>query len=100
VDRELTVGGTCSAANWSEVAQRLIARRQNRDLARALLVSYGLVIEPVYDVDGERAAVLWRAGSGLSLADRLCLATAERLAATVWTADTAWGNSSTSRQVR
>lgn len=100
VDRELTSGGACSAANWSEVAQKLIARSQNWDLARVLLLSYGLVIEPVYDVDAERAAALWRSGSGLSLADRLCLATAERLTATVWTADTAWGSSATIRQVR
>ena len=48
----------------------------------------------------ERAAALWRRGSGLSLADRLCLATAHRLSAVVWTADTAWGTGEPVRQVR
>ncbi|MGH8889359.1 MAG: PIN domain-containing protein [Acidothermaceae bacterium] len=100
VDRQLTKGGVCCAANWSEVAQKLLVRSQNWDLARGLLLSYGLIVEPVFDVDAERAAAMWRLGSGLSLADRLCLATARRLAATVWTADPAWGTSASVRQVR
>ncbi len=100
VERELDAGGACSAANWSEVAQRLLAHRRDWGVARGLLVSFGLRIEPVYADDAELAAKLWRAGSGLSLADRLCLATARRLEATVWTADSAWGASETVRHVR
>ena len=100
VERELLTGGACSAANWSEVGQKLLSRDQDWDLARGLILGYPLVVEPVYDVDADRAARLWRAGSGLSLADRLCLATAERLNATVWTADSAWGSSKRVRQVR
>jgi len=50
--------------------------------------------------DAELAARLWRTGSGLSLADRLCLATGRRLEATVWTADSAWGSADGVRQVR
>jgi ribonuclease VapC len=100
VERALVPGGRCSAVNWSETAQKLIAHDQDWDLSRALLESYGLTVEPVVADDAERAARLWRANSGLSLADRLCLATAERLAATVWTADAAWGTSSNIRQVR
>jgi len=100
VERELTTGGACSAANWSETAQKIIAHERDWDLAGGLLLSYSLVIEPVGREDAELAAQLWRAGSGLSLGDRLCLATARRLAATVWTADSAWGSSDTVRQVR
>ena len=100
VERALAKGGRCSAANWSETAQKLIAHEQDWGLSRALLHSYGLAVEPVLAADAERAARLWRAGSGLSLADRLCLATAERLEATVWTADAAWGSSTKIRQIR
>ena len=67
---------------------------------QGLLLSYGLRVEPVLAEDAEAAARLWRAGSGLSLADRLCLATAQRLGATVWTADGAWGASERVRQIR
>jgi ribonuclease VapC len=100
VERELILGGACSAANWSEVAQKLIAHGQDWDQIQALLLSYPLQVEPVLQPDAELAARLWRRGSGLSLGDRLCVATAQRLDATVWTADTAWGSSNTVKQVR
>ncbi len=61
VEQELLSGGACSAVNWSETAQRLLASGQD-----------------------------WG----------LCLATAARLEATVWTADTAWGPSRRVRQIR
>ena len=99
VERELLVGGVCSAANWSETAQ-IVARRRDWSLARSLLLSYPLSIEPVLLVDAERAAQLWASGSGLSLGDRLCLATGERMEALVWTADTSWGAGGRMRQIR
>ncbi len=100
VERELLAGGCCSAANWSEVAQKVL--RHNRDwaLARALLHGYDVVVEPVTSRDAELAASMWRPGTALSLADRLCLAAAERLDAVVWTADTAWGRTGRVRQIR
>lgn len=100
VEAALTTGGVCSAVNWSETAQKVLSRGADWDAARGLLASYGVTVEPVVAADAERAARLWRSGSGLSLADRLCLATAERLSATVWTADAAWGSSEQVRQVR
>jgi len=100
VERELVVGGVCSAANWSEVAQKLVAHDQDWELSRGLLMSYELRVEPVTAADAERAARLWRSGDGLSLADRLCLATGERLGASIWTADTAWGSSDAVHQIR
>ena len=78
----------------------LIAHGQDWDLSRALLFTYGLRVEPVLATDAERAARLWRPGSGLSLADRMCLATAARLEAIVWTADAAWGTADPVRQIR
>jgi ribonuclease VapC len=100
VETELGRGGFCSAANWSEVAQKVIAMGGDWNLAMGVLLSYPLDVEPVLRQDAEEAATRWRRGSGLSLADRLCLATASRLGATVWTADTAWGTASPIRQIR
>jgi ribonuclease VapC len=100
VEEVLSAGGRCSAVNWSETAQKVRSRAADWSLARGVLQSYGVLVEPVSVEDAELAAQLWRAGSGLSLADRICLATAERLDATVWTADAAWGRDGRVRQVR
>ena len=67
---------------------------------KALLQSYGLAVEPVLAVDAELAAMSWRPGIGLSLADRLCLALGQRLGAEVWTADLSWGNGHGIKQIR
>ncbi|MCW2529889.1 MAG: type toxin-antitoxin system VapC family toxin [Pseudonocardiales bacterium] len=99
-EQYLADGGRCSAANWSETAQKVRARDADWDLARALLLSYGLTVEPVTEADAELAARTWKYGSGLSLADRFCLATADRLDAVVVTADSAWGSTGRVRQVR
>jgi PIN domain nuclease of toxin-antitoxin system len=88
----LEQGGVVSAANWSEVAQKVRAAGADWDVARGLLLGYALVVEPVTREDAERAAARWRAGVGLSLADRLCLALGDRLGADVWTADAAWAS--------
>ena len=100
VAEELESGGRCSAANWSEVAQKVLAAGGEWELVTGLLLSYPLDVEPVLRSDAEAAARRWVRGSGLSLADRLCLATAERLNAIVWTADTAWGTADPIRQIR
>ncbi len=100
VERALLDGGTCGAANWSEVAQKIASHGRDWRLSGALLESYGLWVEPVTRDDGERAASLWSPGSGWSLADRLCMALGDRLDATVWTADRSWGDRSGVRQIR
>lgn len=86
----LMEGGACGAANWAEVAQKTRAAGGDWGLVRGLLQSYELVVEPVTATDAELAARLWRSGEGLSLADRLCLALADRLSATALTADAQW----------
>ena len=100
VETALLTGARCGAASWSEVAQKVRAAGRDWDLVRALLLSSPTSIEPVVADDAEWAARRWRAGEGLSLADRLCLALAERMDATVLTADRSWGASERVRQIR
>lgn len=100
VEEQLVDGAVCGAANWSEVAQKVRAAGGNWDLARALLWSYALDVEPVTVDDAEWAARRWHRGEGLSLADRLCLALATRLGVEVLTADATWGSGKGIRQIR
>ena len=100
VESALAEATRCGAANWSEVAQKVLSAERDWDLVRALLMSYDLTIEPVSAEDGEWAAQRWQPGEGLSLGDRLCLALAHRSGADVLTADTAWGAASPVRQIR
>jgi ribonuclease VapC len=91
VRQHLRAGGMISAANWSEVAQKVKHRGGDWATARGLLLSYPISVEPVTAADAERAADLWQPGAGLSLGDRLCLALASRSGHRVLTADVAWG---------
>ena len=100
VERALGDATVCSAVNWSEVAQKIRGAGGDWSVAAALLASYGLATVDATAADGERAAALWQRGSGLSLADRFCLALADRLDVEVWTADRAWGTSGRVRQIR
>lgn len=100
VEAQLASGAACGAANWSEVAQKIIAAGRDWELAGALLASYELVVESVTVDDAEWAARRWRAGEGLSLADRLCLALAARTRTTAWTADATWGKAKGIHQIR
>lgn len=100
VEAALARDARCGAANWSELAQKVLSGGRDWNLVKALLVSYGVRVEPVVDDDAEWAAHRWRRGEGLSLADRLCLALGERLDAEVLTADKAWGASGRIVQIR
>src|ERR1019366_5343311 len=48
-------------------------------------------LEPVTVEAAEQAAITWARASGMSLADRLCLAVGHHFDAIVWTADNSWG---------
>jgi ribonuclease VapC len=100
VETALEEGGMCSTANWSEVAQKILSKGKDWSLVKGLLSTFELSIEPVTEADAERAAKRWRKGEALSLGDRLCLALADRKAATVWTADKDWGDFAPVRQIR
>ncbi|MGV1034601.1 MAG: PIN domain-containing protein [Microbacteriaceae bacterium] len=99
VHTALRDGARCGAANWSEVAQKVRSASGDWQLAATLLRSFNIAIEPVAEADAETAATLWRAGSGLSLADRLCIALAERLDTCALTADSAWAAQSSRAQL-
>lgn len=100
VEDSMGDGPICGAANWSEVAQKVRGAGRDWELVRALLVSYDVRVEPVTADDAEWAARRWRRAEGLSLADRLCLALAERVDADVLTADATWGAGGRIRQIR
>ena len=100
VEGALDEGCWCSAANWSEVAQKVLASERDWGLVRALLLSYELTVEPVEIDDAEWAARRWVRAEGLSLADRLCLALATRLGELALTADTTWGTAAPAQQIR
>lgn len=79
-----------SSLNWSEFYQKSLAHGVDvRDL-RSDLEAVGLLVVPFDVEDAERAATLWQAGNGLSLADRACLALGVRQGIPVWTCDRAW----------
>jgi PIN domain nuclease of toxin-antitoxin system len=99
VEAELESGALCGAANRSEVAQKVPAVDRDWHLARALLFSYELDVEPVVVQDAEWAALRWQRGEGLSLADRLCLALSERVDIDVLTANASWGIAGRIRQI-
>jgi PIN domain nuclease of toxin-antitoxin system len=84
------IDGVIGAANWSEVLQKARQHGADPELVARLLASLGLEVADVVEADAVRAAVLWRAGSALSLADRLCMALGLRLGAPVATGDSAW----------
>ena len=100
VEGALVSDSRCGAANWSEVARRVLGTGRDWDQARALLESYEVRVEPVVRDDAEWAARRWRPGEDLSLADRLCLALGERLDAEIFTADRSWGRSGRIVQIR
>ena len=79
-----------SSANWSEVIQKSLARDADVSNLRADLESLGLEIVAFDAEDAEQAAQMWAAGSGLSLADRACLALARRRGVPAWTTDSQW----------
>ena len=88
----LLMEGVIGAANWSEVLQKSRQHGAPAHIVGRLLVSFGLTVHEVTRADAEAAADLWRPGTGLSLADRLCLALGVRMERPVATADGAWAD--------
>ena len=88
----LLMEGIIGAANWSEELQKATQHGVPAELVGRLLASFGLRVRDVTRQDGEGAAALWRRGSGISLADRLCLALGLRLGLPVATADGRWAD--------
>jgi len=87
----LLMEGLIGAANWSEVLQKARQHGVRASVVARLLASFGLQVVDVTADDAQIAAELWRAGTSLSLGDRLCLALGLRLRLDVATADGTWG---------
>ena len=91
-----------SSVNWSEVAQKSLARGVEVGGLRDDLTALGLILAPFTTRDAEDTALLRESTEdlGLSLADRACLALAGRLETEALTTDQAWsGVSSVSVRV-
>jgi PIN domain nuclease of toxin-antitoxin system len=85
-------GAAISAVNWSEVYHRAVEHGVDVAGLRADVEGLGVEIVPFSADDAERAAELVPVTRerGLSLADRACLALADRLGLPVVTADRSW----------
>jgi ribonuclease VapC len=81
-----------STVNWSEVLRRSMQRGVGGGDLREALLAGGVEIVAFDESDAATAACLWSRTRhlGLSLADRACLALADRLGVPALTADRAW----------
>jgi len=86
VRQAMRAGAAISVANWAEVLSKLAERGEDPEVAAAEmkgaeLVGQVIVVEPMTEDDCIAIARLRRTtkAQGLSLADRACLALAERL---------------------
>ena len=84
-----------STVNLAEAFRSVLERGLSIEGLANRVESLGVLLEPPTIADAEFAAGLrlTTRDSGLSLADRFCLALAERLGATAVTADGAWTRS-------
>jgi len=80
--------------NWAEVAGKLAWRGDNPFLARRRLQDLGLEVLELTILEAELAGILVprTARLGLSLGDRICLATAITRGLPILTADRAWAS--------
>lgn len=90
VVRDRLHDGIVTAANWSEVLQKVQQHGRDANEVAILLQALGLEVVDVTKVDGEEAARMWSRAQHLSLADRLCLAAAKRRGLAATTAESEW----------
>jgi PIN domain nuclease of toxin-antitoxin system len=83
-----------STVNWSEVLQKLERSGVPLEKITTSLKALGLTVIEFTEEDAQHCASLWLSccSLGLSLADRACLATGQRLQIKIITADRAWKN--------
>lgn len=92
VREALLIGATISAVNLAEVHGRVALAGVDPDAAVARIKVSGLAVEPFLEVDAAATGGLLAStrALGLSLADRACIALAQRLDRPVLTADRSW----------
>lgn len=81
---------TISAVNYAEVLQKSGRLGIDAEDIDAQMDAMGIVVSPFSRLDARLAASFYRHRSGLSLADRVCLALARSIASPAYTADRLW----------
>ena len=79
-----------SSVNYAETLQKAATVGVTAEDVDAALEGLGITVSPFGRLDARLAASFFRAGSNLSLADRVCLALARSLSSPVYTADRPW----------
>ena len=95
-------GAVMSAVNYAEVISKLVERGLRRELARATVLNIGIQILD-FDIElADRVGELrpQTKSYGLSLADRACLALAERQGLPALTGDRKWSQFDLGIEVR
>lgn len=99
VRQAMADGAAINIVNWTEVLSKLAERGEDPELAAAEMKGAGLIggavsIEAITERDSVAIARLRPVtkAHGLSLADRACLALAERLGVPALTADQDWAD--------
>lgn len=81
---------TISAVNYAEVLQEADRLGIPAEEIDAQMDALGVTVSPFSRLDARLAASFYRHRSGLSLADRVCLALARSVASPAYTADRLW----------
>lgn len=81
---------TISAVNYAEVLQKASRIDIAAEVIDAQMEILGVTVSPFGRLDARLASSFYRHRSGLSLADRVCLALARRLTSPAYTADRLW----------
>jgi PIN domain nuclease of toxin-antitoxin system len=81
---------TISAVNYAEVLQKTARRGVPAEDVDGDLDALNITVSPFGRLDARLAALFYRHRSGLSLADRVCLALARSLSSPAYTADRVW----------
>ena len=81
---------TISSVNYAEVVQKAAGRDVSAEAVDSGLDVLGVTVTPFSRLDARLTASFHRHRSGLSLADRVCLALARSLASPAYTTDRAW----------
>ncbi|NAE18360.1 type II toxin-antitoxin system VapC family toxin, partial [Enterococcus hirae] len=74
----------------AEVLQKAARRHVGAEVVDTVLDALDVTVTPFGRLDARLAASFYRHGSGMSLADRVCMALARSLASPAYTADQAW----------
>jgi len=83
---------TISTVNYAEVLQKATRLGLPAERVDATLDDFGITVTPFSRLDARLAASFYRHRSGLSLADRVCLALARSLSSPAYTTDRIWQN--------